>query len=350
MTTVPEPAAATQPAGPLFVVGMWRSGTSLLHTLLNQHPQIALMYEGNLPLLWPLFLNGKNKRDWLERWEFWNGALSRHKVDRDAFPSEFPGFAAAMEAVYRQYAGTAHWGCKSPDYFDRMVRLAQEFPHARFVVIFRDPFEICRSIVRAGRTSRWFARRGMTLRALLGYHEMKKQTDRLRQRGACLYELHYEDLVADPQRTLKSVCKFLEIPFDSQMTSLETADRSAIYDAQHHAGVKSKEIFASANREEVLSPSVKNKVQRYLSYWQRIYAGRWPVYPVAKNDSAKEAGFVERAVDAVIYRSLRVYDQAVVLLYCFAPLGLLRLYRGAYGSTRSSSSPVPALGPETRKA
>jgi hypothetical protein len=32
--------------GPLFVLGMWRSGTSLLYALLNQHPQIALMYEG----------------------------------------------------------------------------------------------------------------------------------------------------------------------------------------------------------------------------------------------------------------------------------------------------------------
>ncbi|PYX45967.1 MAG: hypothetical protein DMG79_17915 [Acidobacteria bacterium] len=30
-------------AGPLFVVGMWRSGTSLLYALLNQHPEIGLM-------------------------------------------------------------------------------------------------------------------------------------------------------------------------------------------------------------------------------------------------------------------------------------------------------------------
>ncbi len=40
--------------GPLFVVGMWRSGTSLLYALLNQHPQIGLMYESDFALLSPL--------------------------------------------------------------------------------------------------------------------------------------------------------------------------------------------------------------------------------------------------------------------------------------------------------
>ncbi|MCU1303513.1 MAG: Sulfotransferase family, partial [Candidatus Sulfotelmatobacter sp.] len=35
-------------SGPIFVVGIWRSGTSLLYTLMNQHPQIALTYESDL--------------------------------------------------------------------------------------------------------------------------------------------------------------------------------------------------------------------------------------------------------------------------------------------------------------
>ena len=42
-------------SGPLFVVGMWRSGTSLLYALLNQHPQIGLMYESDMLTLAPLF-------------------------------------------------------------------------------------------------------------------------------------------------------------------------------------------------------------------------------------------------------------------------------------------------------
>src|ERR1700675_4733274 len=83
--------SSQQADGPLFVVGMWRSGTSLLYALLNQHPQIALMYEGDLPLMWPLFLGGKAKSDWPERWEFWNSSVSRHQLQRGKIPSQLPG-------------------------------------------------------------------------------------------------------------------------------------------------------------------------------------------------------------------------------------------------------------------
>src|SRR5581483_10046541 len=103
-------------AEPLFVVGMWRSGTSLLYALLNQHPQISLMYEGELPLLWPLFVGGKGKSDWARRWNFWNGAVTRHQMD-NKLKSEPVDFPSAIELAYRCYAGDkAIWGCKSPNY------------------------------------------------------------------------------------------------------------------------------------------------------------------------------------------------------------------------------------------
>ena len=60
--TLEEKHLPEQGHGPLFVVGMWRSGTSLFYALLNQHPQIKLMYEDELPLLWPLFLGSRQAR------------------------------------------------------------------------------------------------------------------------------------------------------------------------------------------------------------------------------------------------------------------------------------------------
>ncbi len=135
-------------SGPLFVVGMWRSGTSLLYSLLNQHPQIGLMYEADLFLLRPLFSRKGSKRDWQGRWEFWNSALSRHNVPTDKIPEAGPDLPAAASAVWREYAGTAAvMGEKSPNYYDCLQTLSEQFPDARFLVIWRDLADICRSIL-----------------------------------------------------------------------------------------------------------------------------------------------------------------------------------------------------------
>ncbi len=67
-------------SSPVFVVGVLRSGTSLLYALLNQHPQVALMYECDVWNFPEAFSGIRFKRDWLRRQEFYNQALSRHRL------------------------------------------------------------------------------------------------------------------------------------------------------------------------------------------------------------------------------------------------------------------------------
>ena len=314
--------------GPLFVVGMWRSGTSLLYALLNQHSRIALMYEGDLPLLWPLFWGGRTKADWQERWEFWNGALSRHQIAGGRLPADISSLSAAVESAYRQYAGEAIWGCKSPSYYDAMTQLSEQFPKARFVIIYRNPADICRSIVRAGRKASWFSRSGMPLRALLGYREMKRETDRLLSAGVQVHILQYEELVREPERELRRICDFLQVPFEARMTSLADAKRSAIYEADHHAMVKSTQIRPSGPREEVLPAELLQKILRYTHLWREQSRGTWPLYFEPLAGDAQNPGWLEQVADAFVYRAYRAFDWAIVPIYCFAPLSLLRMYRG----------------------
>jgi hypothetical protein len=266
--------------GPLFVVGMWRSGTSLLYALLNQHPQIGLMYESDMLVLSPLFVIPRKSSWWLKKVDSWNGALTRHKIDPAAIPEDITDLPEAFRAVAQQYAGQKGanvWGCKSPTYYDCMTEFADFYPEAKFIVIWRDPADVCRSIVRAAVKSPWFARPGMDLRAIMGYRRMKHGADELERRGASIYQLQYDDLVREPEKTLHAICEFIGIPFDSKMTSLEGADRSAIYNGEHHAGVKSSSIVSKRERPEVLSPDLKAKVERYVVYWRKQSGGTWPV-------------------------------------------------------------------------
>src|SRR5271168_1961413 len=90
-------------SGPVFVIGVWRSGTSLLYALLNQHPDIRLSYEGDLPLLRPMFNFRYSRKNWLEKWEYWNAAVSRHGLDSFVSPASVTSLAEAAEVAGREY-------------------------------------------------------------------------------------------------------------------------------------------------------------------------------------------------------------------------------------------------------
>jgi hypothetical protein len=315
--------------GPLFVVGMWRSGTSLLYALLNQHPQIGLMYESDFPLLAPVFLLPRKSSWWIPKVDSWNGALTRHKIDANGIPENVTGLANAFRAVAEQYArkkGATIWGCKSPNYYDSMNRLADLFPDAKFIVIWRDPADVCRSIVRAAQKSPWFARRGMDLRALLGVHLMKQEADKLVKRGVAIHQLQYDDLVGDPNAALAAICDFIGIPFDPKMNTLEGADRSAIYNGAHHSMVKSTVIMGKRERAEVLSPELKNKIERYVVFWRNRYDGQWPVN-AAVGEGTKPASFFERVRDRVRHSLFRATDSIIPVAYSFVPIPLWQRYR-----------------------
>src|SRR5580693_10740294 len=64
----------------VFVVGVFRSGTSLLCSILNQHPKLALMYECDVWNFPRPLLKSRFRNNWAERIEFFNQALSRHKL------------------------------------------------------------------------------------------------------------------------------------------------------------------------------------------------------------------------------------------------------------------------------
>src|SRR5690348_10942812 len=90
--------------GPLFVVGIWRSGTSALYALLNQHPQIALLFEGDLRLLSSHFVTSQKPERLLARWNFWNEAARRHQIHREDLPLRISSTGEALNATYAAFA------------------------------------------------------------------------------------------------------------------------------------------------------------------------------------------------------------------------------------------------------
>jgi hypothetical protein len=318
--------------GPLFVVGMFRSGTSLLYALLNQHPQIALMYEGDLAHLQALFWVPRDTTRWLRRWEFWNGALARHKFDASGVPDGIRDLRTAMRAVYGEYArhkkaSALIWGCKSPTYSDEVTRLSRLFPDARFVIIWRDLRHICRSILDAAETSPFFNRRGMVLRAILGYEELKTQCDAVIRAGGHVYQLNYEDLVKDTTGSMKAICEFLELPYDPRMSNLRQSDRTAISNFRHHSLVKGEEIVANRNGSERIPEALRDKIERYSYMWRQEYANQWPAYPQSFESNPSKPSLWERFSDRITYNVVKFIHHLAPVIFSFVPLNFWRRYR-----------------------
>jgi hypothetical protein len=309
---------------------VWRSGSSLLYTLLNQHSKIALMYEGDLPrlhrFLWGRFRSGA----WRERWEFWNKGPSRHGIAVESMPANVSNAWEATRIVYQEVARRKHatiWGEKTPHWYDCPLQMAEKFPDARFIFLWRDPNAVMQSIVGASRTDRFFRKAGFAHRVLLGSEKLRQACDVLKARGRPVHEVNYEDLTANTLECMRLICDFLEVPFEARMTSLEGADRSAIATGQHHAMVRSNRILGQKTRAEALSPALQAKIRRYVCRWRLRYQGKWPKYPLEPLEGVRQPGRVELWLDRVTYQGALWRDKFVALTYAVVPIGLARWLR-----------------------
>jgi len=329
--TAKHPNAATEgvlrPGGPLFVLSVWRSGSSLLYALLNQHPQIALLYEGDLPrlhrFLWRRFQNGS----WRERWEFWNQGPSRHGFAIDAMPAKVRDAWEATRVIYQEVARRKQatiWGEKTPHWHDCPLQMAQQFPDARFIFLWRDVNAVLRSITRAAPTERFFRKPGFTQRILVGTENLRRACDALTAQGRPVHEISYEDLTKDPSSCMQQICRFLEIPFDERMATLDGADRSAIASGAHHLKIRGNRIVGQKARTEVLAPALQAKISRYICRWKQHHDGKWPRYPVELPKDVRQASRVELWLDLLFYKALLGRDSLVALTYAVVPLDVAR--------------------------
>lgn len=316
---------------PIFVVGVWRSGTTLLYSLLNQHPDIRLFYESDLPVLWPMFRIPWERKTWFEKWEYWNAGVSRHDLNPAQLDVPVQSLAEAAERAGRQFAaqtGKKRWGCKSPSYYDRMDFLAREFPGARFVVIWRDPEEICRSVIKASATALWFTRPGMTHKALLASKILKKQYDKLVKMGIPVHQIHYQDLIGDTTNTMRGICEFLNVPFDPAVANLGKPDAtSAVFEGAHHTLAKGTKIVAKKDRKEPLPEDLAAKVESYKALWKAQEGDRWMLTRRFAETGAAKPSLAQRFKHQGQLALLRLWDIAPRVVFSMLPLAAWQKYR-----------------------
>jgi hypothetical protein len=312
---------------PVFVVGVLRSGTSLLYSLLNQHPQMSFMYECDA---WnfPQLLSGPRFRgNWLERQEFYNQALSRHRL---IFGNSLRGLENVrspddLYEAYSQGKDAVLWGEKSPLYCCRLQQLFARSPRSPFVLIWRDPLEVYRSVLQAGHTSRFFRRPGMLNRVIIYHESMVAQAAAMEKAGARVHHVTYAELIDNTAKVCEGICEFLGVPFDEQMLNLKAADLSPVYKAAQHEHLRRGVIQRQQFSDAVVAPKIVAKLGRFRNRWSRLNPVGYP--PKEAAGETGEPSFFEQLRHRAAGNLLCTWDSTKRVLFEFLPLEWLRTYR-----------------------
>ncbi len=201
-----------------FIVGVTRSGTTLLRLMLDAHPELAIPPETHfVPQLIKTTKKGgvsceeahgvvTGHRQWGD-FNLDSGELLRRYCALDRIDPE--STVRTFFELYAEREGKPRWGDKTPNYVKRMRQIQRTIPEARFIHMIRDGRDA--SLSRFKRllkepppmdtvAERWV-----------------KKIERARADGEHLdhyLEVQYENLVRDTESELIRVSEFLELPWD----------------------------------------------------------------------------------------------------------------------------------------
>jgi hypothetical protein len=202
-----------------IIVGVHRSGTTLLRMMLDSHPDLAIPPETHFII--GLIDAGSvfSRERFLEiifSARSWADFKPLEQDFRRIIKAMSPfNVSEALRAFYRIYAqrfGKTRWGDKTPRYSMIMPAIQQLLPEAHFIHIIRDGRDValsCRHL--------WFGP-GNDMEA-----QAKNWVDRVTNARSDArklknyIEVRYEALVSSPRETLQKLCQFLSLSYTPTM-------------------------------------------------------------------------------------------------------------------------------------
>jgi tetratricopeptide (TPR) repeat protein len=226
-------AGGSDSTRPVFVVGMPRSGTSLVEQIIASHPAAAGAGELN----------------------FWTGVVMRHEsAVRQELLAEARRKQLAKEylRVLDAHSSTAQRVVdKAPANTDYLGLMHSVFPNARIIYLQRDPIDTCLSCyfqqlqpalnftMDLDDLAHYFRQHGR----LMAHWRSVLPADRL-------LEVPYEELVTEQERWTRRILEFLELPWDARTLEFHETSR----------------VVTTASAWQVRQKIYKTSVARWRNY------------------------------------------------------------------------------------
>ncbi|HSB57701.1 MAG TPA: sulfotransferase [Nitrosopumilaceae archaeon] len=243
---------------PIFVIGVPRSGTTLIYSILSRHPDLAWFSHEDLPYWIPLDEQRRLKKYFndlvAQNKKFQNGEASLfvfgsgstdsgkgtskipiegetfwHKYFGDSYVDDIP-LDSKIEVVkniteHLDREKNHRFLNKAPQNSKRLFAIKKIFPDAKFIQIIRDPRAVISSMIERHRNEGQF-NLGIPVKDKEKYEKLsfvEKWAWQYKEIMEAIYEFSksyennlyvviYEDLISDPNKELKKILEFCELP------------------------------------------------------------------------------------------------------------------------------------------
>ena len=204
-----------------FIVGVPRSGTTLLRLMCDAHPDLSLPPEmGFMPAVARLQLESRQTRAAFLKAVTEMPSWPDANVDAAEFESALSTLqpftvSEGVRTFYRIYAGRfgkSRWGDKTPAYCLHMRDIERILPEAHFIHIIRDGRDVALSL-----RGLWFSPGDQVEDLARHWQSWIYTARRLGKRVRHYMEVRYEDLIAHPSSVLRKLCDFIGLPYHPQM-------------------------------------------------------------------------------------------------------------------------------------
>ncbi|MEM7793937.1 MAG: sulfotransferase [Cyanobacteria bacterium P01_C01_bin.118] len=259
---------------PIFIVGMPRSGTTLLTAILSAHPRIAISPESHFLTYWVpnhRHLNLKISKDFQEFWQLLSQSkrfsyfdINAEKTLANILSKGDISYANIFLGWMETYARRCHkprWGEKTPLHYQHLEQLLAWFPQAQVIWMLRDPRAVASSLLKMTWASNYVHVHAEQWQQSTQLYAQTWQTD------PRVTLVQYEELVKQPEQTLTALFQFLGEDYPKELLAQRSSKSMPVIN---------REGWALSHFNRALKPVETDAINR----WQQEL---WPAHVAIVN-------------------------------------------------------------------
>ena len=247
---------------PIFIIGTERSGTNLMRLILNSHPNITIPHPPhilkNFFKLEPLYSDLKKDinckrliKDVVKMVDLhpypWEIKIDKDKIFNSVKERNLINIFFAIYDQYLESTNKKRWGCKSTFMINHVALIRYYYPQAKFIYMVRDGRDVAVSAKKAifNHYSVYYVAKLWKKEQQIGIYWLNKLSMN------DIFPIRYEDLLNDPERSVKSICYFLDESYEENMLNFFKTDEAK------------KSSCISAAWKNTANPIMKNNLGKF---------------------------------------------------------------------------------------